>query len=146
MKKLRLVSEFQLWHTKTPKEVFGITHSGMFQMQFRLIFSTCFLCLATDFMRRYPAENSTPIQEKYLLLIAKKGRCNIHWRRVETFTMWNFAYSLVWCPYESSKNARVVIIKNSQIAAISTKLWKFYDFEKFSVRKLENFEKWLLLF
>ena len=130
MKKLRLVSEFQLWHTKTPKEVFGITHSGMFQMQFRLIFSTCFLCLATDFMRRYPAESSTPIQEKYLLLIAKKGRCNIHWRRVETFTMWNFAYSFVWCPYESSKKCKSCYRQKQPNCCYIYKIMKIFRLRK----------------
>ena len=131
---------------KLQKKFLGLPIQECFKCNLGWYLVPVFLCLATDFMRRYPAESSTPIQEKYLLLIAKKGRCNIHWRRVETFTMWNFAYSLVWCPCESSKKCKSVIVKNSQIAATSTKLWKFFDLEKFLVRKLENFEKWLLLF
>ena len=43
------------------------------------------------------------------------------------------------------KNAIVVIVKNSQMAVTSTKLWNFFNFKKiWEVQKLENFKKWLV--
>ena len=44
------------------------------------------------------------------------------------------------------KNAIVIVIENRQMAVTSTKFWNFFNFEKVEVQKLENFEKWLLLF
>ena len=44
------------------------------------------------------------------------------------------------------KNAIVVIAENSQTAVTSTKFRKFFNLENILVRKLENFEKQLLLF
>ena len=53
---------------------------------------------------------------------------------------------LVGGPYELPKNAKVVIVKNSQMAVTSTKFWNFFNIEKFIIQKLENSEKRLLLF
>ena len=39
------------------------------------------------------------------------------------------------------KNAKVVILENSQTAVTSTKFWNFNNLEKFLVQKLENYEK-----
>ena len=50
------------------------------------------------------------------------------------------------CPYESPKNAKVVIVENSQMAVTSTKFWNFFNLEKFLVQKFEDCEKQLLLF
>ena len=43
------------------------------------------------------------------------------------------------------KSAIVVIIENSQMAVTLTKFWNFFNGEKYLVRKLEKFEKGLLL-